>query len=363
MKVAVIIDTWFPAIGGGQINSWEISKRLSNKNLQIDIITRDNGRDNLKQYKYLHIIKLGSKAKPESAPSKIIFSLRLIPFIMNSQYDLIHVHPFLPALFAKIASKVKGIPILITIHGTKLFENRWQLTPSRILEWFILTMIKYDAVISVTEAFKKIKNVNKNIEVIPNGIDIDKFIKINVKKATYPKILWVGRFDPVKRVDNLILAMKILSKKIPKARLTLVGYGQQEKQLKELTKSNYLKNIDFVGKKIGDDLIREYKSSHVFVLCSSSEGQPITVLEAQAAGLPVVATDVGDLSGMIKNHINGVLTEPDNIKSLSEGIKEALRKHKSMKKQAQEISQQNYTWDKISDETYGLYMRVLSSKN
>src|SRR3989344_1673830 len=277
MKIAVVIDTWFPAVGGGQINAWEISNRLASKNVQIDVVTRNNGPDNLKKPKYLKVIKLGNKSNPESAISKILFSFNLIPFLVNRNYQLIHVHPFLPAPFVKVVGIIKKIPVVITVHGTRLFEKKLPITPSRFLEWIILTKIKYDLVISVTEAFKKIEN-------------------IRVKKAPYPKILWVGRFDKVKRVDNLIMVTKDVIWEIPEAKLTLVGYGYEENNLKKLTnKLNLNKHVEFAGKKTGDDLIREYKSSHLFVICSDSEGQPLSILEAQAAYLPVVATKTGGI--------------------------------------------------------------------
>src|SRR3990167_8731284 len=183
MKIAVVIDTWFPAIGGGQINVWEISKRIACKHYQIDIITRDNGKDNLTMPKYLKVIKLGSKSNPGSPLSKIIFSASLVPFLLTHDYQLIHVHPFLPAPFVKLVSFIKKVPAVITVHGTRLFENRKIFTPSLIMEWFILTKIKYDSVISVTEAFKKIKNINRNIRVIRNGVDFQRFKDIKVKKA------------------------------------------------------------------------------------------------------------------------------------------------------------------------------------
>src|SRR3990167_8870430 len=99
MKIAVVIDTWFPAVGGGQINTWEITKRLASKNLKI--------------------IKLGEKNEPDDSLSKIIFAFKIIPFLLRKEYDLYHVHPFLPAPFVKMAGFLKKTPVVFTVHGTR----------------------------------------------------------------------------------------------------------------------------------------------------------------------------------------------------------------------------------------------------
>lgn len=299
MKVAVVIDTWFPAIGGGQINAWEISRRLAKKGLEIDIITRNNGKYTTPKLKNLHIYRLGKKREATNNFSRIIFLIKAFFLLSKGNYDLIHLQAFLPGLLTPFIKILLKKPVIFTVHGTRMFEKTPEKSFGFFLEKIILTRINYDAQISVTKAFLKFKNVNQNIVYIPNGIDVSKFRTVKVKKANYPKILWVGRFDPVKRVDTLLGAMKIIAKKLPKARLSLVGYGPEEKKLKKMANDLKLKNVDFTGIKVGEDLIKEYKSSHIFVLPSSSEGQPITILEAKTAGLPIVATNVGDIHQFI----------------------------------------------------------------
>src|SRR3989344_4061027 len=277
MKVAVVIDTWFPAVGGGQINAWEISKRIAKRGYNIDIITRNNGEYKCQKVKNLNVFQIGAKSNPDDNFSRIIFLVRAFFHLHAKDYDVIHLQAFLPGLLALPIRYFLKKPTIFTVHGTRMFEKNPKFSFGFSLEKIILTKIKYDVEISVTKAFLKFKNVNRNIKVIGNGIDFKKFDNIKVKKAPYPKILWVGRFDKVKRIDNLIMAMEVVVRKIPDPKLTLVGYGYEEKNLKKLmNKLNLNKHIEFVGKKTDDDLIREYKSSHLFVLPSSSEGQPIT---------------------------------------------------------------------------------------
>src|SRR3989338_708904 len=358
MKVALLIDTWFPFIGGGQINAWEISKRIANEKIKINIITRNCGEDNLEKVPYLEIYKLGSETRPDSIISKFYFLFNLFFFVLKRDYDLIHVHPFLPAPVAKLLSVLKNVPIILTVHGTRLFEPK-KKTPSRLLEKYILTGIRYDTQISVTRAFLKIPNVNKNILVIPNGIDVQKFTKVKVAKFSKQTILWIGRFDPVKRVEDLILATKIITEKVKDLQLILAGYGYQQEKLKKIVKDLNLTNVQFVGFKTEEELITLYKKSHVFVLPSSSEGQPLTILEAQAASLPVVATKVGGIPEIVKNAENGLLVTPENPEKLSEAIIKVLRERKDFSRKGYKNIKKLYTWHKIAQQTKNIYKKIL----
>ena len=359
MKVAVIIDFWFPAVGGGQVNAWEISKRIASRKIQIDIIARNCGEDNLEKIPYLSIYKLGFKTQPDNLLSEFLFLINLFFFLLKRKYDLIHVHPFLPALIAKPISVLKNTPIILTVHGTRLFEPE-KKTPPRILEKYILSKIKYESVISVTKAFAKIPNVNKKITVIPNGIDTKKFEGRGEPKFSKPTILWVGRFDPVKRVEDLIMAVKILTKRIKTLQLLLVGYGYQKDKLEKLAEELKLPNARFLGFQKEDDLAVLYKKSHVFVLPSSSEGQPLTILEAQAASLPVVATNIGGIPEIIKDGENGYLIKPKNVHELAGAIAKAIFNRELLSKNASKNIKANYNWDDAARKTKKLYISLIN---
>jgi glycosyltransferase involved in cell wall biosynthesis len=359
MKIALIIDTWYPAIGGGQVNAWEISRRLAKKGYEIDIITRNNGRFKLPIQKKLKIYQLGYRSKPDDNFAKVLFVLSVLIFLLRRKYDLIHIHPFLSALITLPLKFSKKVPVIFTVHGTRLFEREQKKGPSISLEKFILTKIKYDAVISVTSAFLKFKNVNTNIFVVPNGIDVEKFKKYRKPLKNGKTILWVGRFDRVKRVEDLIFAFSELQTMSPNAILRLVGYGYQEKLLKSLTRSLKLKNVHFIGPKFGKDLILEYQRADVFVLPSISEGQPQVILESLALGIPVVATDVGGVPEILKNTPNSYLIPPKSPNLLAKKILEAF--NPNGQKRVNFRFFEKYNWNKIADQTLEIYKKTLRS--
>lgn len=359
MKVAVVIDTWFPAVGGGQINTWEIAKRIAQSGHKVDIITRNNGEYKYQKMKNLNVFQIGSKSNPDANLSRMFFLIRAFSLIRGKDYDVIHLQAFLPGLLAPLIRYFLKRPTIFTVHGTRLFEKTPKPSFGFWLEKIILTKIKYDVEISVTKSFLKFKNANKNIKVIGNGIDLKRFDKVKVEKIPYPKILWVGRFDRVKRVSNLIMVMQNVVREIPDAKLTLVGYGYEEKNLKKLARTlNLNKHIEFVGKKSGDDLIREYKSSHLFVLPSSSEGQPITILEAQATGLPIIAVKTGGIPEIVKNNVNGLLVPPNDYIALANAIIWCLKNKNDFGKTGHWQVAKMDSWDSIANKTLSIYREL-----
>ena len=358
MKVAVLIDTWFPFIGGGQVNAWEISRRLAQKGVSIDIIARNNGKDQQAQVKNLTIYKLGPRSAPRNSLSKIIFLTRAFFFILKRDSDLVHAHAFLPGIVAKLLMIFKGVPAVFTVHGTSI-NTELNNPISRWLEKFILTQIRYSTQITVSRDFLKFKNVNKNVIYIPNGIDIDRFDRIQIQKAKDSTLIFVGRLHPQKNLETLIQAVAILTKDFPDIQLRIIGDGQQKALLKKLIQTLHLKNhVKLLGQKTGFDLIRFYKSSNIFILPSIYEGQPLALLEAWAAKLPVVVSKTGDNQYLVKNGQNGFLIQnPSDHQEIARIITIAL-KSKNLEKlgtNGYNFVRQNFSWEKSAQEYFKVY--------
>ena len=357
MRVAVIIDTWFPFIGGGQINAWEISKRIAKGDNTIDIITRNNGHDNLQLYKNLKVFKLGPKATADDTISKIAYLVRSFLFVYKKNYDLVHAHAFLPGITARLLMISKGIPAILTVHGTSIGTGLLSLL-SEYVEKFLLTQVRYSTQITVSRDFLKFKNVNKNVIYIPNGIDIDRFDRIQIQKAKDSTLIFVGRLHPQKNLETLIQAVAILTKDFPDIQLLIVGNGKQKALLKKLIQTLHLKNhVKLLGQKSGLDLIRLYKSSNIFILPSIYEGQPLTLLEAWAAKLPVIVSNTGDCQYLVKDGKNGYLINNilDSIQ-IAKVIKKALI-DKNTNKMGQNGYNlvKKYSWEKSAQETFKVY--------
>ncbi|MDD5213799.1 MAG: glycosyltransferase family 4 protein [Candidatus Gracilibacteria bacterium] len=379
MKIAMIIDAWEPIVGGGQIHVRNICEKLiKNKNCEIDLFVRSLKGDDEKIYNQdeilldgkLRIIRCG-RVKHFFDFSERILSIYSIFFRVlkenkKQKYDLIHAHTFLGLLSGKLSSIFLNIPIIATIHGANLMDvgNK---TFYYFIEKFLLTKLKYNTIISVGSSFLKYPNVNKNIVVIGNGVNIEEFENLKEeKKEDIYKILFVGRLEWTKGIDLLIESIKKIDKNIleeKKVEFHLVGYGYQEDEYKKLVQKCHLeKYIIFKGKIVGDDLIREYKTSDLFILPSRTEGFGMTIIEAMASKLAVISTKCGGPEDIIENGKNGFLIEKENIEDLKNILIDFITGKISnldiIKENRYNTVVNNYTWDIIGDKIYNEYKKI-----
>jgi len=360
MKVAVLIDTWFPFVGGGQINAWEISKRIARSGNQVEILTRNLGKDNLEPVKNLKVIKISKKSTASNQFSKISFIIKSLIYLLKSDYQIIHGHAFLPGITLFIYSRFKKTPTIFTVHGTSIASNLNGYFSTN-LEKIILTKLKYTAQITVSRDFLKLKNINNKITYIPNGVDVEKIDKVKTTKYKKPTILFVGRLHPQKNLINLIKAFGLARGKIPNLQLMIVGDGEQKSELIGLTKSLKIsKSVVFCGIKSRSELVKIYKSSHVFILPSLYEGQSLALLEAMSNKLPAIVTQVGDNGYLIKNNYNGfIIKSPFTEQNIAEAIGRALKNSDLTNIGIRgRATIKNFSWKKSAQQTLKIYEEV-----
>ncbi|ABR56016.1 glycosyl transferase group 1 [Methanococcus aeolicus Nankai-3] len=369
MRIAMIIEAWKPIWGGGQAVAYEIGKRLSKDyDVKIDLFVMNlvgyEGEKIEQINENFRIIHVGKK-RNWCFKDRIIWIFELMKEILNyhkkEKYDLIYAHANLPGFLGKILSILLGVPIVYHVHGSgietikKMYGKGLKSKFLYIMEVFLQRIIKYDVEITVDRKFLQYKNINRPI-YIPNGVDLKKFENINAKKEDkFFKILFVGRLHPQKGLMYLVDAVSLIKNELPrKVRFVIVGEGDEKNNL--INKIRYLGLEDlfvFKGRMFGDDLSREYESSHLFILPSLYEGFPLTVLEAWACKLPVLATSVGELSYIIKEDHNGWLVDPGNCHELAEKLKYILQ---LSQKKVDEIGlngyylvKKEYCWDIVVD--------------
>jgi glycosyltransferase involved in cell wall biosynthesis len=177
---------------------------------------------------------------------------------------------------------------------------------------------------AVARSLMKVEFVSqKKIFILHNGIDFNKFNKIADKKVISPNndiiIGVVCRLEPQKGILYLLLAMKIILAKFPSAKLEIVGDGSLLNELTEFSKKLGISNsVKFFGKFA--DVIPFYKRMNVFVLPSIYEGFGIVLLEAMAAGVPVVATNVDGIKEVVTHGENGILVQPKDPQAIADAV-------------------------------------------
>lgn len=362
-RVAVLIDAWFPFVGGGQVNAYEISKRLVKNGYQIDIITRNNSRDKKRYPKGIKIIRLGKKSKNLDLINRLTYLISAYRYVANGNYDLVHAHAFLPGIPAYLVGKIRKKPSIFTVHGTSLksgFNNPlvgW-------VEKLVILKLKYTGEITVSRDVLFMNNVNSKVSYIPNGVNINIFQKNKMKRSKTPRILFVGRLHSQKNLTNLIKSVAAIIKLYPECKVVIVGKGNEEKHLKDLSKALNLDNhIVFMGELQGQSLINEYKAASILVLPSIYEGQPLVVLEAWASKTPVVASKTGDLAFLIKDGKNGYfINDPKAPAQISKAVLKALE-NKNLQKlgiNGYNLVKSQFSWETAALKTLQTYKSILN---
>lgn len=381
LKVCMLIDVWSPVYGGGTDHVIALSKRLvEDHGCHIDIYTRKlkdaEGRvydaDETHLDGKLNVYRTGYPTTFSSMLGRLAYTVQT-PFKLREDYDVIHAHAYYAAYPARIIKALKRIPLIFTIHGIALKARKEMDTGflSKIksfMEDVTLFKIRYDCQISVDSSIKEYGNVNRNIVVIPNGVDIIRFDSIGDLQGSNGRfrIIYVGRLHPQKGLKYLIEAAKEIVETERNIEFCIIGSGSLEKELRDQIERNGLEDyFIFMGRKPKEDLPQEYKRSDLFVLPSLYEGQPLTLLEAWAAKLPVVVTDVGGNSDFVRDGVNGYIVEPANAGELARAIKQALsnRDLPEMGVRGYELVKNNYTWEKVAERTFEVYRKLVDGSS
>lgn len=378
LRVAIVTEAWFPYVGGGQIYVREVARRLAeDHHCQVDIITRalrdESGRpwriNEQELGGQLRVIRLGPALRFEQLVGRLWYVAAAAWWLLRRRYDVLNPQAFLGGLPAKFVSLIHRTPVVYTIHGTVLFlppPDSWRKRLERWIERWLLLGIRYDAEVTVAKNFLSLPNVNKRIVVIPNGVNAAEFDAVDVPKAETFTLLFVGRFDPVKGVADLLTAASLLKQRhhLP-FRLVLVGSGPEGTRLQRLVAEKKLNDVvEFRGQLEYQELISVYKSAHLFVLPSHSEGFPLTLLEAWAAKVPVVATAVGESQLLVHDGVDGFLVPPHDPVALAAAIEraQAIPDLAKLGERGYATVAKRFQWDETTRQLFDVFHSVLTKK-
>lgn len=361
----MIIEAWNPPMfGGGQVHAEKLCEELVNRGYAVDVYTRDLERPIKSDIKPYNVIHCGSRSTYNSYYGRLTWIFDVLKIARKQKYDIIHAQANLGGIPGKLLSMMTKTPVIFTVHGSGI--NVWdEMQPgfmgkiNQYVETFIQTKIRYTKVISVDSKFLQIPNVNKDIKVIRNGVDLDAFDSVAIQKSKQFTFVFVGRLCAQKGLKYLIKAMQYITKvlELKQARVIIVGDGDDYGKLTSMALLCGLhKYLFFEGRLHGTDLIKAYKSTHCFILPSVFEGQPLTILEASAAKLPIICTDVGENKAMFNEGFQGWLVKPGSAVDLSRAMLAAMstRSLRKMGKQNYELVKK-YTWEKMVDHTIKVY--------
>ena len=337
--------------------------------------------DNVEIYRFQYwFTRKGQKVAygggiPDNLAKSVLAKIQL-PFFMfffflkglrvAKKCDLIHAQFLLSGVVGAWIKRITGRKLIITGHGSDIY-----MIPEKGLfqKSYIRAIANSNAIITVSNANKERLNtlglpVDKII-VIPNGIELSMFNNITTLREQEAgiQIVWVGRMVEVKGLEYLFSAMRIIVSSYPNSKLTLIGDGPLKDKLERLAGALSLtENITFMGYVKNTEVPQYLKEADIFVLPSLSEGFPVVIPEAMAAGKPIVASNVGGIPDAVTDGVTGFLVAPKNAELLAEKIVYLIAHpgmRESVGKAGRKKVEERFTWGKVAKRTIEMYMALL----
>ena len=252
--------------------------------------------------------------------------------IKKNRYDVVHVHL---VTWAVIAARMAGTDaVFLTEHGLSLYKKGFAILFDRVIA------LLCSRVVVVAKAIMKVRQEQwkipaKKMVYLPNSVDPSRF-DFTVSKDQLKAecgvpvddwfVLSVGSLLPVKGHTDLIHAAAQVIAEFPNVTFAIAGggdlYDELARQVGELDVSSRFLLLGY-----RDDVERLLKAADIFVMSSLREGTSIALLEAMAAGVPVVATDVGGNPELVSNRGTGMLVPPSSPAALAEAVSSLIRDH------------------------------------
>lgn len=296
----------------------------------------------------------------------VIACIRIFLSMVLWRPDVIHIHmsykgSFFRANFIQNMSLKFKIRVIVHLHGSE-FKKWYNLCDAKKQEKIKGFLKKCDYLIVLGNEWKKnIMEIEPNTKIIVlnNTIKIPELqTKWNDKKFN---ILFMGVLIERKGVSDLLDAVDLIDDELKsKIQVTIAGTGKEEKLLKQKCSDLKLDNyINFAGWIDEKEKKKIYLDTQLLVLPSYNEGLPMAILEAISYGIPVVATNVGDISFAVENDINGYLISPHDIEGLKNKIIDVVTKGennwKKLSENSRTIAIDKFSSDKYMNEFVKLY--------
>ena len=335
----------YPTFGGSGVLATELGIELSKRGYNIHFITYHQPvkLELLNHKVHFHEVKVPKYPLFHYPPYELALSSKLVEMVKKYKIDVLHVHYAIPHAYAAyMAKKILDengykIPIITTLHGTDitLVGNHPFYKPA-----VTFSINKSDIVTCVSKSLmedtREFFGIERDIKVIPNFIDIEKYERKHnicennfISQGDEKIIVHVSNFRPLKRIIDVLKIFEKVNSEIS-SKLIMVGDGPDKKKAKDYLRKNNLKNrVIFLGKTNEVDEI--LCSSDLFLLPSEKESFGLAALEAMALKVPVISTNTGGLKELNINGNSGYTSDIGDIDSMASNAIKILS-DKSLKK-------------------------------
>mgnify|MGYP002761507173 FL=1 len=377
MKVAFLYDAVYPwEKGGAQKRIWELARRLAD--------THDVHLYGMHYWDGPTVIEregvtLHGVCEPQelyvegrrSIPQAIYFALRALPALLKEEFDIIDCQefPYFPCFSAKVHELITSSTLVITWY--EVWDDYWYEYLGRkgifgkIIERTTLGLA--DTVIPISDYIARdLRDIGRieGLETIENGVDFDRLQEIPTEDTDWD-VIYVGRLSEHKNVDMLLEAIDSASSQLDTTvSCGIIGDGPEREQLEEYAdKLDIDTHVDFLGFVEADEaVIGNIKAASVFVLPSTREGFPNTILEANACGVPTIVIDHEEngSTAVVEDGVTGFITE-DSAEAIAEKLMRCLTDDALLAELSTGATAfgRAHDWDVIVDELEDVYSSVV----
>ena len=391
MRIGLFTDTYPPFINGVSTSVQMLKTALEKKGHTVYLVTVNDSSIKFDYNEEEHILKIA--AIPIGLYDyrlSRIYPVTMINLIKSWNLDIIHSHTELGiGIFARIFAKQFNIPLVHTYHTMYkdythyVTHGYFDKSSKKIVEYltkFFCDTTAKELIVPTTKTYKLLKDsykLEKNIHIIPTGIEVDRFFSENIDKKAESSlkkslnitkkdtvIIFVGRLAQEKNIEFLIKNHKKIIRNKPNIKLMIVGDGPDREKLENYASELGIEdNVIFTGKVAWEDIPYYYHVSDIFATASTSETQGLTVVEAMAANLPAVCIDDEAFQGTIVDQLNGFIFKDekeycDLILKLNKSVKEREKIGNQGRIQAQHLSSSQY-----SENVLVVYNIAIKNKN
>jgi phosphatidylinositol alpha-mannosyltransferase len=365
LKIGIVSPYGYPHPGGVNQHVGHLHEGLRERGHDVWIITSKYGKQRESEG---HVIRLGTGwAMPANGSvGRVTLGLRFKrqarEVLEAHRFDVLHFHePFVPFLSPTVLDASETVNIA-TFHafggfspsywiGSKFAGRLAELLHGRI------------AVSGAARHFID-RYFPGDYRIIPNGVEIEKFAEAQpyeeLRDGTL-NILFVGRFEERKGLIHLLKAYHRLRKRKVDARLLVIGDGPKRREYKRYVGLRGIRDVEFLGRVSDEEKVRYFASADIY--CAPNTGQEsfgIVLLEAMAAGVPIVASDIHGFKRVVERNVQGILVEPRNPRALAAALY-ALARDPELRHDMGEAGRERapeFSWDRVTERIVDYYSEV-----
>ena len=372
MNIKIAHITLSMGVGGAEMLLLNLLRNIDSDQYVNTVVCLDEGGDLLQRVHDLNIpiIVFNRRA---GIDWKLVF--KLARFFRANKFDIVHSHNQGAHFYTALAAKLAGVSAIMTTEHSRhrIEESRKRRIEKRVLAMLTNKWVTVNQELADLSIKNEFLNPDK-VTVISNGIDYELFSARSLmvgglkESLMIPKnaklIIMIARLHPVKNHGLLLDAYSCLREKYPNLHVLLVGDGESRDNLeKHVHRIKAVDNVHFLGHR--ENIRNLLWISDIFVICSKSEGLPLSLLEACAAGVPVVITKQSNRAGFVENGKLGTVCE-GTANGLVSGIGSALEDSvntNEMAKRAQLVVAEHHSLSLMVDRYDSLYKNLISRKN